>query len=117
MRSNDRRLTLVLLRLGFSAQYVGYNYIITSIELLQTGQASLQNISSTLYPLIANRYEISHFSAEHSIRTAIRSAWGYGDHRFQTKLFGDDYPSNARFFAILMTYLDTLSSKTRQKEN
>lgn len=105
---DEKQLSQKLMQFGFSAQYAGYKYILHAMRLVDQDNTYLNTVTTRLYPLLAETYHVSSASVEHSIRTAIRSAWSYGDQKAIKSIFGAERPSNARFLAVFHTYLSTL---------
>jgi two-component system response regulator (stage 0 sporulation protein A) len=62
-------------------------------------------MTTVLYPLVAENYEVSSESVERSIRTAIQLAWDRGNPEAFSKYFGYNSqvrkkrPTNAEFIA------------------
>ncbi len=74
--------------LGIGAHLKGYEYIkCATIYCIEHG-GRIPNISTELFPYIAEKYNTSWKSVDRNIRTAIEYAWNHGSVEVQHKLFG-----------------------------
>ena len=82
-----------LLRIGATPEYVGYPYL-----LVWDKPEAGRNITTQVYPAIAQRWGVSAASVERSIRTLIAALWLDQDRRALGQLQGRDYeppPANS----------------------
>lgn len=70
-----------LLRIGATPEYVGYPYLLDSILLVWDKPEAGRNITTQVYPAIAQRWGVSAASVERSIRTLIAALWQDQDRR------------------------------------
>ena len=77
-----------LLRIGATPEYVGYPYLLDSILLVWDKPEAGRNITTQVYPAIAQRWGVSAASVERSIRTLIAALWQDQDRRALGQLFG-----------------------------
>ena len=74
-RSYERELKKILIHMGITPNYRGYDYIILAIELVFENPARLQYVTKELYPAIAKQHHTDWRAVEHSIRIAILRSW------------------------------------------
>src|SRR5699024_9927181 len=85
-----------LLRIGATPEYVGYPYLLDSILLVWDKPEAGRNITTQVYPAIAQRWGVSAASVERSIRTMIAALWQDQDRRALGQLLGRDYDTPPR---------------------
>ena len=120
----ETKIYFLLHSLGIGAKYRGFRYLAYGIALcmerfpyLDTEQGMsvcmededyLLRVSKTLYPKIAQTFQVSSSCVERDIRTAISVCWTRGNrdllfslsvHPVLTK------PTNSEFFDILSSYI------------
>lgn len=98
----------ILLRLGVTANYKGYLYILSAAELCLADRENLHLMTKYVYPKVARQYNTSWRAVERNIRTAGAIAWTH-DRAFLEKLARhplDRRPGNAKLLAILTAALD-----------
>lgn len=71
----ERKATKFVLRLGIQPNLKGYHLLITAICACIQNPELLHNFKNGLYPYIAQYYDSSTASIEHSIRFAIDKAY------------------------------------------
>lgn len=89
-----------LLRIGATPEYVGYPYLLDSILLVWDKPEAGRNITTQVYPAIAQRWGVSAASVERSIRTLIAALWQDQDRRALGQLLGRDYETPPGEFQI-----------------
>ena len=92
-----------LLRIGATPEYVGYPYLVDSILLVWEQPEAGRNITTKVYPVIAQQWGVSSASVERSIRTLIAALWQMADKRPLGQLMGRDYdapPGNSKFIGV-----------------
>lgn len=97
----------ILLRLGVTANYKGYLYILSALELCLADRENLHLMTKYVYPKVARQYNTSWQAVERSIRTAGEIAWRH-DRAFLEALARhplDRRPGNAKLLAILTAAL------------
>lgn len=93
----------ILLRLGITANYKGYFYIVTAVELCLADRENLHLVTKYVYPKVAKLYHTNWRAVERSIRTAVKIAWTH-DRAFLEELARGPLgqrPGNAKLLAIL----------------
>lgn len=89
-----------LLRVGATPEYVGYPYLVESILIVWDRPEAGRNITTQVYPLIAQKWGANPASVERSMRTLIAALWQTSDRRPLFQLLGREYerpPGNAKF--------------------
>lgn len=97
----------ILLRLGITANYKGYFYIISAVELCLADRENLHLMTKYVYPKVAKLYNTSWQAVERNIRTVGKIAWTH-DRAFLEQLARGPLgqrPGNAKLLAILTTAL------------
>ncbi|NCB92660.1 MAG: hypothetical protein EOM40_08860 [Clostridia bacterium] len=61
--------------LGIHSTYKGYNYIISSVELIMENEECLLYLNKYLFPAIAKKYDTTAFCINKNIRTIINACW------------------------------------------
>ena len=106
-RSYERELKKILIHMGITPNYRGYDYIVLAIRLSFENPIRLQYVTKALYPEIAKEYRTDWRAVEHGIRIAILRSWERDSTRFE-KLLGiwkKEKPSVGKFLATLYAYL------------
>ena len=100
----------LLLRLGFKANYDGYQQLLYAIPMFARDRK--QPVNKVIYSDIAKRFGLSGSkSVEHAIREAIAKSYLLGDTALWNQLFpaeslcGRKAPSNKQFIARICEYL------------
>lgn len=100
----ETKIYFLLHSLGIGAKYRGFRYLAYGIALCMEDEDYLLRVSKTLYPKIAQTFQVSSSCVERDIRTAISVCWTRGNrdllfslsvHPVLTK------PTNSEFFDIL----------------
>ena len=104
----ETKIYFLLHSLGIGAKYRGFRYLAYGIALCMEDEDYLLRVSKTLYPKIAQTFQVSSSCVERDIRTAISVCWTRGNrdllfslsvHPVLTK------PTNSEFFDILSSYI------------
>ena len=103
----QRTVVSILMRLGLTANYSGFHYILYAASLLLDDPERLQCIMKQVYFEVADKYNTSAKCVERNIRTVAVAAWHrnpdllseMADHTL-TKA-----PSNSELLSILVTYI------------
>lgn len=97
-----RRISELLLLLGFSAKLRGYAYLREAV--FQMVLDPDRSIVKELYAEVGVRFGMTGRLVEHAIRCAIREAWEHRDRRLWSLYFGPDQifrPTSARLICTL----------------
>ena len=103
-------LSIILKRMGFSAALHGYKYSRYAILLAIKNPTIIHQITTELYPAIADHFKVSASSVERCIRNSIESAWLRGDNEFNYDLFqysidaNRGKPTNSEFISVITEY-------------
>jgi two-component system response regulator (stage 0 sporulation protein A) len=103
----EASITNLIHELGIPANIRGYVFLRDAIQMVIEEVGLMGNLSKTLYPRIADRYETTPNCVERGIRHAIEVAWNRGNVDLLNKLFGHTIDrekgklTNSGFIAIL----------------
>ncbi len=101
----EKRVSKILLKLGFNSNIKGYYYVKTAIMLGYEDESLLHNITKGLYIDVAKAYKTTMSRTERAIRHAIESTWNKGNQELMNEIFGDTIskkrgkPTNSEFIA------------------
>ncbi|MCL1924625.1 MAG: sporulation initiation factor Spo0A C-terminal domain-containing protein [Defluviitaleaceae bacterium] len=101
----------VLELMGLLPNVKGYPYTITAITLCLERMDRLQNITTDLYPRVAEIYGAKPHQVERAIRYAIELIWNRGNPDILKERYGQELtlfkgknrPTNAQFISFLVT--------------
>ena len=65
----------LLLNLGATPRYIGFDYVIHAINLSMENSQYLLSVTKELYPDVAKKYHTTIYSVERDIRTVITAIW------------------------------------------
>lgn len=71
----NRELTQLLLSLGITANYTGFDYTLYAVLLAAEDPARLVQVTKNLYPTVASRFHSTAGRVEQNIRHAAELAW------------------------------------------
>lgn len=93
----------ILLRLGVTANYKGYFYLISAVELCLEEQERLHMVTKCVYPAVAKQYRTNWRAVERDIRKAVEIVWAHNRTTLEYLAHGplEQKPGNAQFLAIL----------------
>lgn len=77
--------------MGFQPRNRGYRYLRDAVIIGYQNHDMLEAMTKGLYPLLAEKYEVSVYQIESSIRNTIELAWDEGNRRELRACFGDEY--------------------------
>lgn len=104
----DNIVHTALNELCFTANYTGSAYLQSSlVALCLSDLKHSDSMCKTIYPYIADRFDVSTASVERSIRTVIKRCWNNSSDEAHVKYFGFIYskdrgvPTNREFIMIL----------------
>lgn len=95
----------ILLELGAPDRLLGHSMVVTGIMLAVNDWKYVKNITSDLYPTIAEKHGTTASRVERAIRHLIEVAWMRGDMDVLAKYFGNTVstdkakPTNGEFIA------------------
>lgn len=102
--SDIRRL---LLQLGATSRYVGFDYVVHAIYLSLNNRDYLLSVTKELYPEVAKHFGATICSVERNIRTVISSIWQRNP-QLLNEITGyplQKRPSVGEFISIIREYL------------
>ncbi len=93
----------LLTRLGVTANYKGFFYIASSVELCLEDHECLHLVTKCVYPEVAKRYGTTWAAVERDIRKAVELIWTHNRDALErlTRSPLPRKPGNAQFLAIL----------------
>ena len=100
-------VTNIIHEVGVPAHIKGYQYLREAIMMVVSDIEVINQITKTLYPQIATRYNTTPSRVERAIRHAIEVAWGRGDQKTVENIFGytisasKGKPTNSEFIAMI----------------
>lgn len=107
----ESRIMGVIQRIGLPPGSKGYHYSQYAIKRLVEDRSLMEQITTKLYPEIAEKYGSTVGRVERNIRHAIETAWNKGDLEYIQQLFGytvdeeKGKPTNAAFLATVVNYI------------
>ncbi len=100
-------VTNIIHEVGVPAHIKGYQYLREAIMMVVNDIDVINQITKSLYPKIAVRYNTTPSRVERAIRHAIEVAWGRGDQKIVENIFGytisaaKGKPTNSEFIAMI----------------
>lgn len=100
-------VTNMIHEIGVPAHIKGYQYLREAIIMVVNDIEVINQITKSLYPQIAYKYNTTPSRVERAIRHAIEVAWGRGDQQTVEKIFGytisaaKGKPTNSEFIAMI----------------
>lgn len=107
----EKRVTRMMLELGIPAHLKGYHYIRTAVILSLREKETMTNVTKTIYPMVARKYETTAQKVERAIRNAIEVSWCRGNMDYIEELFGYSSsseigrPTNSEYIARIVDEL------------
>lgn len=95
--------TEMLLRLGITANYKGFLYLISALEMCLADEECLHLVTKQVYPQVARQYKTNWRAVERNMRKAGEIAWLRQQAYLEELARGPlkQRPSNAQLLAIL----------------
>ena len=100
-------VTNVIHGVGVPAHIKGYQYLREAIMMVVNDIDVINQITKSLYPQIAKKYDTTPSRVERAIRHAIEVAWGRGEMDIMENIFGytvsaaKGKPTNSEFIAMI----------------
>ena len=100
-------VTNIIHEVGVPAHIKGYQYLREAIIMVVNDIDVINQITKSLYPRIASKFNTTPSRVERAIRHAIEVAWGRGDQQTVEKIFGytisaaKGKPTNSEFIAMI----------------
>lgn len=100
-------VTNVIHEVGVPAHIKGYQYLREAIMMVVNDIDVINQITKSLYPKIASKYNTTPSRVERAIRHAIEVAWGRGEQQVVENIFGytisaaKGKPTNSEFIAMI----------------
>ena len=103
----EASVTNVIHEVGVPAHIKGYQYLREAIMMVVNDIDVINQITKSLYPQIAQKYNTTPSRVERAIRHAIEVAWGRGEPGIMENIFGytvsavKGKPTNSEFIAMI----------------
>ena len=103
----EASVTNIIHEVGVPAHIKGYQYLREAIMLVVNDIDVINQITKSLYPQIAQKFETTPSRVERAIRHAIEVAWGRGEPGIMENIFGytvsaaKGKPTNSEFIAMI----------------
>ena len=100
-------VTNIIHEVGVPAHIKGYQYLREAIIMVVNDIDVINQITKSLYPRIAYKFDTTPSRVERAIRHAIEVAWGRGDQKTVENIFGytisasKGKPTNSEFIAMI----------------
>ena len=100
-------VTNIIHEVGVPAHIKGYQYLREAIIMVVNDIDVINQITKSLYPQIANKFDTTPSRVERAIRHAIEVAWGRGQQEVVENIFGytisaaKGKPTNSEFIAMI----------------
>ena len=100
-------VTNIIHEVGVPAHIKGYQYLREAIIMVVNDIDVINQITKSLYPMIANKFSTTPSRVERAIRHAIEVAWGRGEQDVVQNIFGytisaaKGKPTNSEFIAMI----------------
>lgn len=97
----EKAISGVLLHMGFQANLRGYRYLIEIISAVVENQELIYSFTHELYPMIAEKYDVTPLSVERSVRHSIELTYDRNYQKFK-QFFGYPLqkPTNTEFISF-----------------
>lgn len=101
----EEDIEIILTEIGMPCHIVGYSYTVCAVNLVLEDSKNLINITTQLYPNVAEKYDTTASRVERAIRHAVECAWDRTDFDVIEKYFGNTIsltkgkPTNSEFIA------------------
>ena len=118
----NRRITKILHSVGIPAHIKGYHFIREAVEMVIENPTVIGQVTKTLYPSIAKKFDSSPTKVERAIRHAIELGWTRGNQDIIDEIFGYTIsaikakPTNSEFIAMVADYI-SLNEDTAEEKN
>jgi two-component system response regulator (stage 0 sporulation protein A) len=105
-----RRTTYHMVKMGFRARQKGYHYIREAVWMVYEKPELLACVTKSLYPELAKMFSTNSRQIERGIRSAVETAWVYGNSDAIKTFFKEIYideeirPTNTEIIACLADF-------------
>lgn len=106
-RSIDERMTNFFCTAGIPADLLGYKFLREAVRMAVNDPDIVNNVTTRLYPEVANRFRSTSFRVERAIRHALTVAWNRKNSAGFYSMLGipafntEERPSNSEFIALV----------------
>ena len=105
-----QRIPKIIKLLGISPEHKGYQYLIKAIELTMEDYEYAHHVTKSLYPDVAEAFNVHAYNVDSGIRRAIEYGWPNGNPAYKLAIFGNtvpfkELPTASCFVATIADYL------------
>lgn len=103
----DQMVRSVLIKLGIYPHLFGYDYLILAVKLAVYDSGNVKNITTKLYPIIADMFDVPSACVNRSIRHAVENAANRGKMEYINEMYGikifnkNEKPTNTEFISLI----------------
>lgn len=106
MKEQDWSLHDLLRSMGLNRTYLGYPYLIHSLELARKDPGCLDLVTKRIYPEVAKKFETSDANVDGALRTAVRVCWQRGPWELTGRSSERETPPSVKLFLRRLAQLD-----------
>lgn len=103
----DNKIIRIFMAMGIPSNLKGYQYLREAVKMTINEPDVITQITTRIYPELAERFHTSPSNVERSMRHAIETAWERGKKENIDSLFGlkiydrNEKPTNSEFIALI----------------
>lgn len=103
----DNKIIRIFMAMGIPSNLKGYQYLREAVKMTINEPDVITQITTRIYPELAERFHTSPSNVERSMRHAIETAWERGKIENIDSLFGlkiydrNEKPTNSEFIALI----------------
>ena len=87
-----QRIPKIIKLLGISPEHRGYQFLIKAIELTMEDYEYAHHVTKSLYPDVAEAFNVNAYNVDTNIRRAIEYGWPNADPICKLTIFGNTVP-------------------------
>lgn len=109
-KAYDQHIEIInfLKQIGLLKTYIGYSYFEYVLNTLMGSSENLNKYMTSIYQMVADRFEVSPSSVEKAMRLCLKSSLSKSDNFYAKMLFGhqgDNIPSTSMFLQVCVKTL------------
>ena len=106
MEDDQWQLHDLVRSMGLNRSYVGYRYLIYSLELIREDEERLEMVTKGVYPSVARKFKVPVSAVDGALRTAIRVCWKRGAWELTGRQSEEEPPPSVSRFLERVLWLD-----------
>lgn len=106
MRDEQWQLHDLVRSMGLNRSYVGYDYLIYSLELLREDENRLEMVTKGIYPGVARKFKVPISAVDGALRTAVNVCWRRGPWELTGRQSEDEQSPSVSVFLGRLVRLD-----------